>query len=74
MVTVETPLHAELRAPDGFDGASRAVNFDSRRALTTEEIQQQLTRQSNDASRGFPSPDPQGLSRPSPLELKASIA
>ena len=68
------PLHAEVCAPDSSDGASRPANFDSRRALTTEEIEQQLTRQSNDASRGFPAPGRYGVGRPGPLELKACSA
>jgi hypothetical protein len=68
------PLHAEPRAPDGFDGVGGPADFDLCRALTTEEIEQQLARKSSDANRGFPSPGSYGIGRPGPLKLKPCTA
>ena len=68
------PLHAEPRTPDGFDGVGGPADFDLCRALTTEEIEQQLARKSSDANRGFPSPGSYGIGRPSPLKLKPCTA
>ena len=68
------PLHAEPRTPDGFDGVGGPTDFDLCRALTTEEIEQQLARKSSDANRGFPSPGSYGIGRPSPLKLKPCAA
>jgi hypothetical protein len=68
------PLHAQPCTPDGFDGVGGPADFDLCRALTTEEIEQQLTRKSSDANRGFPSPGSYGIGRPSPLKLKPCAA
>jgi hypothetical protein len=67
-------LHAEPRTPDGFDGVGGPADFDLCRRLTTEEIEQQLAWKSSDANRGFPSPGPYGMCRPSPLKLKPCAA
>ena len=68
------PLHAEPRTPDGFDGVGGPADLDLCRALTTEEIEQQLARKSSDANRGFPSPGSYRVGRPSPLELEPCAA
>jgi hypothetical protein len=68
------PLHAEPRTPDGFDGVGGPAEFDLCRALTTEEIEQQLARKSSDANCGFPSPGSYGIGRPRPLKLKPRAA
>ena len=50
------------------------ADFDLCRALTTEEVEQQLAWKSSDANRGFPSPGSYGIGRYSPLKLKPCAA
>ena len=50
------------------------ADFDLCRALTTEEVEQQLAWKSSDANRGFPSPGSYRVGRPSPLGLKPCAA
>jgi hypothetical protein len=68
------PLHAESRTPDGFDGVGGPADFDLCRALTTEQIEQQLARKSGDANRGFASPGSYRVGRPSPVKLEPCAA
>ena len=67
-------LHAEPRAPHGFDRRSRPAHLDLCRALPAEQVEQQLARRSGDAGGRFPPPCPDGLSGPRPLELKTCAA
>src|SRR5215471_3371661 len=67
-------LHAEPRAPHGFDRRGRPAHFDLCRALPAEEVEQQLARRSGDAGSRFPPPRPDGLSGPRPLKLKTRAA
>ena len=66
--------HAEPRMPDGFDGGGWPTDLNVCRALTTEEIEQQFARESDDANRGSPAPGSDDTVRPSPLELEPSAA
>ena len=75
--TQESPRtisHAEPRMPDSFDGGGRPTDLNVCRALTTEEIKQQLARTSDDANRGSPAPGSDDTVRPSPLELEPCAA
>jgi hypothetical protein len=57
-----------------FDGVGGPADFDLCRALTTEEIEQQLAWKSSDANRGFPSPGSYRVGCPRPLKLKPCAA
>ena len=63
-------LHTEPDTSNGLDGFGGPADFDVCRALTTEEINQQLARKSSDANRGFPSPGSYGVGRPGPLPFE----
>jgi hypothetical protein len=67
-------LHAEPRAPHGFDRRSRPAHLDMCRALPAEEVEQQLAWRPGDAGSRFPPPCPDGLSVSRPLELKTCAA
>jgi hypothetical protein len=71
---VSKALHAEPDALDGFEGVGGPADFDLRRTLTTEEIEQQLAREAGDANRRSPSPRSYGFGRPSPVKFKSRAA
>src|SRR5664279_850575 len=60
--------------PDGFDGGGGPTDLNVCRVLTTEEIEQQLARKSDDTNRGSPVPGSDDMVRPRPLELEPSAA
>ena len=70
----QAPYMPNRVRPIASTASAGPPHFDLRGAATTEEIQQQLPRRSNDASNGFASPGPYGSARPSPLELKSGTA
>ena len=64
----DNKLHAEPCSRDRFDRVRGPDELDSGRPLTTEDIEQQLAREADDANCGFPSPGSYGVGCPSPLE------
>ena len=75
--TQESPRtisHAEPRTPDSFDGGGWPTDLNVCRALTTEKIEQQFARTSDDANRGSPGPGSDDTVRPRPLELEPCAA
>src|SRR5664279_1766603 len=60
--------------PDGFDGGGGPTDLNVCRVLTTEEIEQQLARKSDDTNLGSPVPGSDDMVRPRPLELEPSAA
>jgi hypothetical protein len=62
------------RASHGFDSRSRPTHLDMCRALSAEEIEQQLAWRSGDAGSRFPPSCPDGLDGPRPLKLKTYAA
>ena len=64
-------LHPEPRVSHRFDGGGRPVQFNVRRALAAEEVQEQFAGRAGDAGDGSPSPCGEGLHRPCPVQLQA---
>ena len=72
--SLSDPSHAEPRASHGFDRGSGPAHLDLCRTLPAEEVEQQLARRSGEARSRYPTPCPNDLGRPRPLQLETRAA
>ncbi len=66
--------NAERCLANGGNGGGLACNLDLRYCLSSEEIQQELARRSDEPSRRLASPASHSLGCPGPLELESDAA